>query len=148
MADALRWGILGTGTIAAKFAKELLTSKTGRLVAVGSRSAESAQRFGREFLPETPFNRHGSYEELLADPTVDVVYISTPHPFHAQWSIRAAMAGKHILCEKPLALNFADAMTVVEAARANHVFLMEGFMYRCHPVVERLIALLRDGGHP
>ena len=120
MADALRWGILGTGTIAAKFAKDLLASKTGRLVAVGSRSAESAQRFGRDFLPETPINRHSTYDALLADPTVDVVYISTPHPFHGQWSIRAALAGKHILCEKPLALNYADAMTVVEAAQITY----------------------------
>ncbi len=145
MAGALRWGILGTGTIAAKFAKELLASKTGHLAAIGSRSAESAQRFGRDFLPETPINRHSTYDALLADPNVDVVYISTPHPFHAKWCIRAAMAGKHIVCEKPLALNYADAMTVVEAARANRVFLMEAFMYRCHPVVERLIQLLREG---
>ncbi len=145
MADALRWGILGTGTIAAKFAKDLLASKTGKLVAIGSRTPESAERFGNDFLAGTAINRHGSYDALLADPAVQAVYISTPHPFHAQWSIRAAMAGKHILCEKPLALNYADAMTIVEAARANGVFLMEAFMYRCHPVVDRLIALLREG---
>ena len=89
MADALHWGILGTGTIAAKFAKDLLASKTGKLVAVGSRTPESAERFGKDFLAELPINRHGSYDALLADPTVQAVYISTPHPFHAPWSIRA-----------------------------------------------------------
>ncbi len=145
MAEPLRWGILGTGAIAAKFTKELLSSRTGRLVAIGSRTPDAAQRFGRDFLPDTPISRHGSYDELLADPAVQAIYISTPHPYHARWSIRAAMAGKHILCEKPLALNYADAMQIIEAARANGVFLMEAFMYRCHPVVDRIIGLIREG---
>ena len=145
MAESLRWGIVGTGVIAAKFAQDLLASKTGRLVAIGSRSQETADRFGRDFLPETPITRYGNYDALLADPGVQAVYVSTPHPFHARWSIRAALAGKHILCEKPLALNYADAMTVIEAARANGVFFMEAFMYRCHPMVDRLIGILREG---
>lgn len=86
-------------------------------------------------------NRHGSYESLLADPEVEAVYIATPHPMHAEWSIKAAEAGKHILCEKPLALNYAEAMVVVEAARENDVFLMEAFMYRCHPQTAKLVNL-------
>ncbi len=111
------------------------------LVAVASRSQATADAFGAEF--DIP-HRHGSYEALLADPEVDAVYISTPHPLHAEWAIKAAEAGKHILCEKPLTLNHAQAMAVIEAARDNDVFLMEAFMYRCHPQTQRLTELVRD----
>ncbi len=137
----IRWGILGTGAIAHKFATGLLQSKTGTLAAVGSRSEKSAAHFASEF----PARCHGSYEELLADPGVDVVYISTPHPMHAKWAIKAADAGKHVLCEKPLTMNHAEALEVVEAARRNDVFLMEAFMYRCHPQTAKLVELIRAG---
>ena len=82
---------------------------------------------------------------LSNDPGVDAVYVSTPHPMHAEWAIRCVEAGKHVLCEKPMTLNEADTMAVVEAARRNDVFLMEAFMYRCHPQTERLVELLRSG---
>jgi predicted dehydrogenase/aryl-alcohol dehydrogenase-like predicted oxidoreductase len=142
MAELLRWGIIGTGRIAHTFAEGLARSQTGKLVAIGSRSQESADRFGAEFgVP----NCHGSYDALLADSAVEAVYISTPHPFHAQWAIRAAEAGKHILCEKPLTINQAEAMAVVEAAREHDVFLMEAFMYRCHPQTAKLVELIRSG---
>jgi predicted dehydrogenase/predicted oxidoreductase len=138
----LAWGILGTGRIAGQFAGALKHSHSGTLAAVGSRSADSAQRFGAAHgIP----NQHASYEALLADPAVRAVYISTPHPFHARWAIAAAEAGRHILCEKPLALNAAEAVAVVDAARANGVFLMEAFMYRCHPQTRRLVELINGG---
>lgn len=137
----IRWGILGTGAIAHKFAAGLRESNTGALVAIGSRSGQSARSFAADF----PATCHGSYESLLADPNVDVVYISTPHPMHAEWTIKAADAGKHVLCEKPLAMNHAEALAVVEAARRNDVFLMEAFMYRCHPQTAKLVELIRDG---
>ena len=140
MNTKLAWGILGTGRIAKAFAKGVANSATGRLAAVGSRTPEAAAQFGDEFKIES---RHGSYEALLADPAVQAVYISTPHPWHAEWAIRAAEAGKHILCEKPLTLNHAEAMAVVEAAARNDVFLMEAFMYRCHPQTAKLVELLR-----
>jgi predicted dehydrogenase/aryl-alcohol dehydrogenase-like predicted oxidoreductase len=140
----LRWGIIGAGGIARVFSRGLSKSATGTLVAVGSRTLESAQRFGAEFKLE-PEHCHGSYAALLADGEVDAVYIATPHPFHAEWAIRAADAGKHILCEKPLALNHAEAMAIVEAARRNGVFLMEAFMYRCHPQTAKLVELIRAG---
>ena len=109
---------------------------------MGSRSQEKADAFGEEFgLP----NRHGSYEALLADPAVEAVYVATPHPMHAEWAIKAAEAGKHVLCEKPIGLNHAEAMAIVEAAARHDVFLMEAFMYRCHPQTARLVELVREG---
>ena len=136
------WGILGTGAIAHTFAKGLAKSRTGELVAAGSRSQASADAFAKEFgLTQA----HGTYEALLADPAVQAVYISTPHPSHAEWCIKAARAKKHILCEKPLTMNHAEAMAVVEATREHGVFLMEAFMYRCHPQTARLVELIRTG---
>jgi predicted dehydrogenase len=88
---------------------------------------------------------YSSYEELLADSEVDAVYISLIHPQHAQWAIEAARAGKHMLVEKPLAMNSAQAADMIDAARRNDVFLMEAFMYRCHPQMARLAELIRGG---
>ncbi len=141
MTARLKWGLLGTGAIARKFAQGLHQSRTGELAAIGSRTRESAEKFAADF----PATAHGSYEALLADPQVDIVYISTPHPLHAQWAIAAARAGKHMLCEKPLTMNHAEAVAVIDAARAHDVFLMEAFMYRCHPQTARLVKLIRDG---
>jgi predicted dehydrogenase/aryl-alcohol dehydrogenase-like predicted oxidoreductase len=138
----LRWGIIGTGSIARAFASALARSKTGTLHAAGSRTLDRAAAFAGEYgAPRS----YGGYDELLADGEVDAVYISTPHPMHPEWAIRAAEAGKSVLCEKPLALNHSQAMTVVEAARRTGVFLMEAFMYRCHPQTARLVELVRDG---
>jgi predicted dehydrogenase/aryl-alcohol dehydrogenase-like predicted oxidoreductase len=143
MADnTLSWGVLGTGEIARKFAGDLATSRTGRLVAVGSRSQESADRFGEQF---GAGRRHDSYEALLADDGVQAVYIALPHPMHAKWAVRAAEAGKHILCEKPLSLNRAWTEAIIEAARRHDVFLMEAFMYRAHPQAEAIHRLVREG---
>jgi predicted dehydrogenase/aryl-alcohol dehydrogenase-like predicted oxidoreductase len=141
MGTQLAWGILGTGRIAKTFAQGLAGATSGRLVAVGSRKRESAEAFGAAF--DVP-HRHATYEALLADPDVQAVYISLPHPLHAQWTIRAADAGKHILCEKPLGVNHAEAMAMVEAAIRNRVFLMEAFMYRCRPLTARLVELIRQ----
>ena len=139
---ALNWGILATGGIARKFAAALPESRTGRLVAVGSRTAAAAEKFAAD---HGGIRAHGSYEALLADPEVQAVYIATPHPSHLEWTLRAAAAGKHILCEKPLALNHADAARMIGAARRHRVFLMEAFMYRCHPQTARLAELVAEG---
>lgn len=141
MSAKLAWGIIGTGNIAKTFARGVAPSTTGELLAIGSRTQESADKFGDEF--NVP-RRYGSYETLLADPDVQAVYISTPHPMHAEWAVKAAEAGKHILCEKPIALDYPEAMAVVEAARRNDVFLMEAFMYRCHPLIAKLVELIKD----
>ncbi len=140
MTSTLNWGILATGAIARTFAKGVAKSKYGKLAAVASRSQEKAQAFATELgVPRA----YGSYEALLADADVQAVYIATPHPLHAEWAIKAAEAKKHILCEKPIGLNHAQAMAIVEAARANDVFLMEAFMYRCHPQIKKLVELIR-----
>ena len=139
--DKIRWGILSTGAIAKCFARNLAASKSGRLQAVASRDQSTADKFGDEFgIPK----RFGRYEALLADPTVDAVYVAPPHPLHAVWAIRAAEAKKHVLVEKPMSVNHAGAMAMIEAAIANDVFMMEAFMYRCHPQTAKLIELLRE----
>ncbi|HEY8965426.1 MAG TPA: aldo/keto reductase [Candidatus Methylacidiphilales bacterium] len=139
----VRWGLLGAGGIAKAFAEALPHSKTGRLAAVGSRDGAKAAAFAAPFGPEV--RAHGSYEALLADPGVDAIYLATPHPQHARWAIAAARAGKHLLCEKPLTLNHAEAMAVAQAARESGVFLMEAFMYRCHPLTARWLEVVRSG---
>ncbi len=137
----VRWGLIGTGAIAKCFAKNLINSHNGVAVAVGSRSKESADKFANEF---DIARRHATYEELLADAGVDAVYISTPHPWHAEWSIKALRAGKHVLCEKPFALNAAQAMAVHEEATLANKLVMEAFMYRCHPQTHKLVELLQQ----
>ncbi len=140
--EPLRWGIIGTGRIAGVFAKALAGSERGRVIAVGSRNRARAEGFAREHRIERPYE---SYAALLADPDVQAVYVATPHSEHAEWAIRSAEAGKHILCEKPLTLNHAEATAVLEAARRCDVFLMEAFAYRFHPQIEELLRLVREG---
>src|SRR5687767_1916359 len=101
----LKWGILATGSIAHKFAEGLRRSRTGELVAVGSRSVDKAQ----EFSGKHGGMGYGSYEEVLEDPSVHAVYVALPHHMHAEWTARCARAGKHILCEKPFTLTAAEA---------------------------------------
>jgi len=138
----LRWGLLAAGTIAAELATGIKESETGELAAVAARSGDRAAEFAARFgIPKS----YGSYEELLADDEIDIVYISTPHPLHAVWAINAAEAGKHVLCEKPLTMTHAEAELVIDAARRNDVFLMEAFMYRIHPQIRRMAKLIESG---
>jgi len=138
----LRWGIISTGGIAHKFARGVLRSEQGELVAVASRTQAKADEFAHLYqLPHA----HGSYEALLADPDVDVVYIATPHPHHREWTLRAAQAQKHILCEKPMGMHHDEAVEMLQAAWENNVFFMEAYMYRCHPQVARVLELVRAG---
>ncbi len=141
MPTAVRWGFLGTGMIARKVAAELSAAQRAELIAVGSRSPDRAQQFADMFTSE----RYGTYETVLADPDVDAVYVSLPNGLHAEWSMRALRAGKHVLCEKPLARNHAEAEAMFAAARQSGRVLVEAFMYRCNPAIARLIELVRDG---
>jgi predicted dehydrogenase len=138
----LRWGIISTGSIAHKFARGVLRSETGDLVAVASRTEEKAREFAR--LYQMP-RAYGSYEALIADPDIDIVYIATPHPQHREWTIRTARAKKHILCEKPLALHYDEALEMLQAVWENSVFFMEAYMFRCHPQINKMLELIRSG---
>jgi len=142
MAKKLNWGIITTGWIARQFATDLRQSQTGRLVAVAARQAADAEKFAADF---GGARAYGSYAALLADPEVEAVYLATPHPWHAEWAIKAAAAGKHLLCEKPLTLRRADTERVIAAAKKHNILLMEAFMYRLHPQTRKLVELVRDG---
>jgi D-xylose 1-dehydrogenase (NADP+, D-xylono-1,5-lactone-forming) len=133
--EPLRWGVLGTGKIGVRAViPAIRSSSNGRLVAVASRDLARAQALAAQLEPGV--RAFGSYEALLADPDVEAVYIPLPNSQHAEWSIRAAQAGKHVLCEKPLALTAAEARRIVEACHAAGVLLLEGFMYRFHPQMQ------------
>jgi predicted dehydrogenase len=137
MTATTRWGILATGRIAHDFARNLREVPGAEIAAVGSRTPASAEAFAEQFGARP----HPSYESLVEDPDVDVVYVATPHALHLANARLAFDAGKHVLCEKPLALNLAEAEAMVAAASRAGRFLMEAMWMACHPVVR----VLRDG---
>ncbi|MBK0330370.1 aldo/keto reductase [Brachybacterium sp. MASK1Z-5] len=142
----LRWAVLGPGSIARRFAGQLPHSELGVLVGAGSRDPERAHEFAREFgIAEDPGAVIGTYEEVLASDAVDAVYVSTVHTEHARLSIAALEAGKHVLCEKPLAANHGTAMAVADVARRTGRVLLEAFMYRFHPQTLQVLDLVREG---
>jgi len=142
MKNKIRWGILGTGAISPAIAKALPETATGELYAIGSRSMDSARKWAAKY-PVT--KTYGSYAALIADPKVDAVYIALPNNIHCEWVVKAAEAGKHILCEKPLATNAAEVMVMLEACRRHQVFFMEAFMWRCHPGTKAWLDVIRQG---
>ena len=139
--STLKWGILGTGNIAGKFVDQLNAHQL-HIVAAASRNAAKAESFAKANGIATGY---GSYEALLAYTHVQAVYISLPNHLHAKWSIKCAQAGKHILCEKPVALDAAELETVLSVVKAADVFFMEGFMYRFHPQWDLVQTLIADG---
>jgi len=141
MATSLKWGILATGGIARQFASGLKVSKTGELVAVGSRALESATSFTDKYGGKP----YGSYDEVLQDPEVEAVYIALPHHMHYDWTIRCAEAGKAILCEKPFTLNALEAQRALNEVQKHRVFFMEAFMYRCTPQTQKAKELVQSG---
>lgn len=142
MTDKIRWGILGTGNIAHSFTRGLIGVEGAELIAVGSRAQSSADAFGDEF--DIP-HRYASYEALANASDIDVVYIATPHPFHKENSLLCINAGKAVLCEKPLTINAQETQTLIDSARENNVFLMEGMWTRFMPVMARIRELVNDG---
>lgn len=137
----VRWGILATGAIAHSFAADLALVADAELVAVGSRRLESA----RAFTDEHGGQPRGSYAELLADPTVDVVYVATPHGRHVE-DVRACFAaGKHVLCEKALTLTAASAQALVDEARAAGLFFCEAMWMRTNPRIRAVVDAVRSG---
>ncbi|HET7520567.1 MAG TPA: Gfo/Idh/MocA family oxidoreductase, partial [Candidatus Limnocylindria bacterium] len=141
--DVLRWGILSTADIARrKVVPGMRGARRCEIVAIASRDGARADAVAAELgIPRA----HASYEGLLADPEVDAVYIPLPNHLHAEWAIAAARAGKHVLCEKPMALTADDAQRMVDVAREEGVLLMEAFMYRLHPSWEAVLEMVRGG---
>jgi D-xylose 1-dehydrogenase (NADP+, D-xylono-1,5-lactone-forming) len=138
----IRWGILGVARINRSLVPPLQSSPRNTLVAIASRDAGRAAAAARQWgIPRS----HGSYEALLADPEIDALYIPLPNDLHVEWTVKAARAGKHVLCEKPLALTVADVDLVEAAARESGVVVTEAFMYRHHPQTLRVKEMVASG---
>lgn len=138
----LRWGLLGTGLIAAAFATDLALSDSGVVAAVGSRSQESAERFAKAHRVS---RAHASYEALVSDPEVDIVYVATPHPMHRDNALLALEAGKPVLVEKPFTMNAQEAREVVAVARERRLFAMEAMWTRFLPHIAVVREWLAQG---
>lgn len=138
----VKWGIISTGRIAKKFAEALKFVQNSELYAVASRTQESAQIFANEF--EVP-KAYSSYHELMKDPHVDVVYIGTPHNLHFQNTMDALDNGKHVLCEKPFAINYNEVSVMINKAREKNLFLMEALWSRFLPNIIKTKELIENG---
>ena len=140
----IRWGIIGPGAIAHNVADGLAQATSGKLTAISSRDATRRDVFGDAYkIPAA--KRYNDHAALLADPEIDAIYISTPHPWHAELSIAALRAGKAVLCEKPAGMNAAEVIAVTEVAAQQQRFFMEAFMYRCHPQIARVLEIIKSG---
>ena len=137
----LQWGVIGTGAIATDFATALAKSERCRIVSVTSFPG-LAQPFADKFGIARATD---SLEDLLGDREVQAVYVATPHPLHEKLALAAIAAGKHVLVEKPMSTSTAAATRIIDAARAQGVFLMEAYMYRCHPLIQALVSCLQAG---
>lgn len=141
--EALKWGILGTASIAKRaIIPGIAASASGEVVAIASRSLEKAQAFAAEHDIKTAY---GSYEELLADEEIEAVYIPLPNHLHKEWVIKAAEAGKHVLCEKPIALHAEEAEEMKGACEQHRVVLAEAFMYRYQARYKDILAHIDNG---
>ncbi|HEY5158494.1 MAG TPA: Gfo/Idh/MocA family oxidoreductase, partial [Anaerolineales bacterium] len=129
MADKLRWGILSTARINDALLNPLKVSRRNQLVAVSSRTQDKAEAYARKIKIKRAY---GSYQALLADPEIDVIYNPLPNHLHAEWTIKAVQAGKHVLCEKPLALTIQEVDAISAASEKYGKVVAEAFMYRTH----------------
>ncbi|WP_396590024.1 Gfo/Idh/MocA family protein [Allomuricauda sp. R78024] len=142
MKSKIKWGIIGPGNIADKFASSLQLVEDAEISAVASRTLDKAQKFADEFSIKNVF---GSYDELFESDTADIVYIATPHNFHKDLAIKAMQSGKHVLCEKPLGINKPEVVELIEVAKQNQVFLMEGLWSRFNPSIKKVKDLIDEG---
>jgi D-xylose 1-dehydrogenase (NADP+, D-xylono-1,5-lactone-forming) len=138
----LNWGFLGTGRITRALVDPLHSSPRNRLTGVASRSIDRARALAATVRAERVY---GSYAEMLDDPLIDVVYISLPNALHSEWTVKAVQAGKHVLCEKPLATHVADVNAIIAAATVHKCVVAEAFMYRHHPQTLLVRKLVTDG---
>jgi D-xylose 1-dehydrogenase (NADP+, D-xylono-1,5-lactone-forming) len=138
----LKWGILGTARINRSVIPAIKASSRSRLTGIASRTYKSAVSYAKDW--DIPI-AYGSYEALLEDEKIDVVYIPLPNSLHCEWTCKAVQAGKHVLCEKPLALSIEEVEAMAEAASKSNVVLAEAFMYRHHPQTLKVKELIDDG---
>ncbi len=140
--EKISWGIIGCGNIANKFACDITLVEDAILTAVASRDLDKANVFAAQ---HKALNSYGSYTDLFSDPNIDIVYIATPHVFHAELSIQAMAAGKHVLCEKPLALNALEAAKMIETSKRTNRFFMEALWTRFNPTIVDIIHKIQEG---
>ena len=142
----ISWGILGAGSIAGKFVSDFEQVTNGKVVAVGSRSLKKAREFAKQFTIEKAY---GSYEELVSDPAVDVVYVATPHSFHLEHTLLCLRNNKHVLCEKPVAVNASEFSKMAEEAKQRNLLLMEAMWTPFLPPVIKAMEWIHSGllGH-
>jgi xylose dehydrogenase (NAD/NADP) len=141
-ASTLRWGILSTAHITEALLDPLRTSRRNRLLAIASRSQEKSEAYARKYRVKRAY---ASYANLLADPDIDVIYNPLPNHLHAEWTIKAVQAGKHVLCEKPLALSLAEVDAISAAAERYGKVVAEAFMYRTHPQTLKVQEIVAGG---
>jgi xylose dehydrogenase (NAD/NADP) len=139
----LRWGLLGTAHINRRLIPAMRAARRSTIAALGSRDRTRAETYAAEW--QIPV-AHGSYDSLVRDPAIDAVYISLPNTLHVEWTLRALDAGKHVLCEKPLALTPDDVDRIAAVARARGLVVAEAFMYRHEPLIARVLELLAGDG--
>ena len=142
MKKTIKWGILGCGKIAGKFASDLALIEDAELTAVASRSLDKAKIFGSEFNVSLCY---GSYEDLVRNPEIDVCYIGTIHPTHRELTELCLDNGKAVLCEKPMGMDMKEVHSMVEIARKRNLFLMEAMWTRFIPAIEKMVELIADG---
>jgi predicted dehydrogenase len=138
----VKWGIVGLGKIANKFASELQLVESAELCAVASRNLDKAQEFANHF---QCLKVYGSYDEIFQDENVDILYIATPHDSHAELTIKALQNNKHVLCEKPIALHYQDALQMITTAKKYNKFFMEAFWTRFNPSVREALHHVQNG---
>ncbi|WP_027392830.1 Gfo/Idh/MocA family protein [Aquimarina latercula] len=138
----IKWGIIGLGNIANQFVKDLSLVSNAELEAVGSRNMEKAVEFSQKHNAKRAYN---NYDQVINDSEVDIIYIATPHDSHADLTIKSINAGKHVLCEKPVALNKDQTLRMIEASRANNKFFMEAFWTRFNPSIREVLSKVRNG---
>jgi len=142
MSKKINWGIIGLGNIAHQFCDDLALVEQASIYAVASRSKEKSEVFAEK---HGAIKNYGSYDALFQDPEVDIVYIATPHDSHAQLSIAAMNQGKHVLCEKPLAVNATQVKAMIAASKTNEVYLMEAFWTRFNPSIVEIREKIAQG---
>ena len=138
----IKWGIIGLGTIAHQFANDLMLIEDAELAAVASRNLEKSKEFAKEY--DCP-KAYSSYDAIINDPEIDILYIATPHSSHASLTIQALQHNKHVLCEKPIALNYSDALQMITASKANNKFFMEAFWTRFNPSFREAFSKIKKG---